>query len=479
MNKKRTVIYGPPGTGKTYTLKKIVEEYKRKGIPDNKIGMVSYTKTAANVLTRRINLNTDWSGTLHALAFKQAGLIREQIISKQKINEFLEKYNFDVINSKYGENFITLYNYARSINNRNFDKVYKMRQKYLTFAKHQFRFFCRMYEAWKESNGYLDFNDVLELGKASPIPDIDLLFIDEAQDLSRLQWELIDTWSLEIPIIYIAGDDDQAIYGFNGGDFEGMTNFEKEYKAKRIYLNHSHRLPEVIHKKAKKLYPYMGKRVPKLLIPKKTPGEIKIFNHIDKIPNIYGEENILILYRNHTLRNEIEDYLIRKRLPYVIESGAPGLLHTPEAKKAILYTQTRHQIVKHGYEPSKKLLTKLATGMFRKYSAAFNKGKYEDYIHLKWDKVYNFDPLKKHYILNIQEMYGLEKRPTIRLNTMHGAKGEEADTVILLDSMGGLTAENIQDTVHIEARVFYVAMTRTKERLWIVQGENPFLIGKI
>ncbi len=44
------------------------------------------------------------------------------------------------------------------------------------------------------------------------IPEFDVVFIDEAQDLSPIQWKLYDILKSKSKKIYLAGDDDQAIY---------------------------------------------------------------------------------------------------------------------------------------------------------------------------------------------------------------------------------------------------------------------------
>lgn len=50
------------------------------------------------------------------------------------------------------------------------------------------------------------------------IPEFDVIFIDEAQDLSPLQWQLYDVLKTKTKDIYLAGDDDQAIFAWAGAD---------------------------------------------------------------------------------------------------------------------------------------------------------------------------------------------------------------------------------------------------------------------
>ncbi len=44
------------------------------------------------------------------------------------------------------------------------------------------------------------------------LPTFEAIFIDEAQDLSPLQWRLFDELKKYTKDMYLAGDDDQAIF---------------------------------------------------------------------------------------------------------------------------------------------------------------------------------------------------------------------------------------------------------------------------
>jgi len=59
--------------------------------------------------------------------------------------------------------------------------------------------------------------------------------------------------------------------------------------------------------------------------------------------------------------------------------------------------------------------------------------------------------------------------PRIRLSTIHGAKGGEADNVVLFTDLSTAALKERGDDIH---RVFYVAVTRTRENLYIVEPED-------
>lgn len=66
--------------------------------------------------------------------------------------------------------------------------------------------------------------------------------------------------------------------------------------------------------------------------------------------------------------------------------------------------------------------------------------------------------------------------PTVRLSSIHSAKGDEADTVILYDALGAFTSDNFMRNLEVEAKIFYVAATRARNKLYVVSGMNGVFI---
>ena len=66
----------------------------------------------------------------------------------------------------------------------------------------------------------------------------------------------------------------------------------------------------------------------------------------------------------------------------------------------------------------------------------------------------------------------IRKQPRIKLSTIHGSKGGEADNVMLLTDLSYGPYKSSTETQQgrdDEARVFYVGMTRAKKKLVIVR----------
>ena len=62
--------------------------------------------------------------------------------------------------------------------------------------------------------------------------------------------------------------------------------------------------------------------------------------------------------------------------------------------------------------------------------------------------------------------------PRIKLSTIHGAKGGEADNVMLLTDLSKKTDEAYWLNKDEERRVFYVGMTRAKQSLYVIRSKS-------
>ena len=61
----------------------------------------------------------------------------------------------------------------------------------------------------------------------------------------------------------------------------------------------------------------------------------------------------------------------------------------------------------------------------------------------------------------------LDKSTNIEINTIHATKGREADNVVVLPDMSGITYKGMLKDPDNEHRVFYVAATRAKQKLYL------------
>ena len=361
-----------------------------------------------------------------------------------------------------GDEYLNLYNYSRNTN-RNLTAVY-LDSSQPENIRH-FNYFCEGYKRWKDVKGYKDFNDILsEAYESLNTLDKAYFIIDEAQDLTPLQWKLIHKWVKSAQEVYLAGDDDQAIYTWAGADPRGMQEFENRYKSKQVVLNKSNRVSRAIHKVAERLIRQVGSRVPKQYTPNDEEGSVWVHDSIYCL-NFKKDEDCLILYRNHSLRKNIEDLLIEQALPYTVLSGQKGLFEGVKANFIRLWTK-----LQEGQDELKVSEEKtLKQVMGERYTGP---DCLRSYLDRHWSFIGNFSVEELSYFHRVDKGVGLFYKPTLKLNTIHGSKGSESDRVVLLNSMTSTTMETLISDPDSEIRVFYVGVTRARSRLDLVMDRN-------
>ncbi len=107
---------------------------------------------------------------------------------------------------------------------------------------------ARHIQARKRAQGVLDFDDLLfkarDLIAARPgcVPGLEVIIVDEAQDNSRLQNDLIRlVQSVSGASMVMCGDTKQTIYGWRGADAEGLTRFSETMQLDAVPLRTSYR----------------------------------------------------------------------------------------------------------------------------------------------------------------------------------------------------------------------------------------------
>ena len=103
----------------------------------------------------------------------------------------------------------------------------------------------RTWRGWMEEMGYYDYTSMLEkVLLIDRYPVIDVLFIDEAQDLSRLQMNIIEKWAANVEVTMLVGDADQAIFRFAGSEPEIFRDINHTWSDQ---LKKTYRLPSKVY----------------------------------------------------------------------------------------------------------------------------------------------------------------------------------------------------------------------------------------
>jgi len=460
------IIVGPPGCGKTTRLMEIMEEEMSKGVYPEEIAFCSFTKKAANEAidraVKRFRLpkgDFPYIKTLHSLAYGLVGARRDEIMQPEHYQElgeilgisFSTKEDFEdgLPNQKFtGDQYNYLDGFARV---RNLAPATAWR--YLgDYDLNWFEFerYSRALIAYKEDRGLMDFTDLL-CKEIEPI-NIKVAIIDEAQDLSTIQWEFALKAFANAERIYIAGDDDQAIYAWSGAD----VRYFLEMPGDRTILHQSHRVPIAIHKTAEEIGHRIQRRMEKVYNP--TPERGLVDWHSDIASVDLSEGSWLILARNGYLLNQLA-FSVRQQ----------GLLYSFRGQSVI---NKKHLKAIQTWERYRKgeVMTFEEVAIITSYLPKGIKEWPTTIWHEALDKISRSD--KEFYISLLRKGEKITVKPRININTIHGVKGGEADNVLLLTDISWKTKEAMMTNPDAEHRVWYVGVTRAKNSLHIIAPQT-------
>lgn len=453
------VVYGPPGTGKTTELLRRMKVLQDAGCPPSGFGFFTFTRAAAAEALKRLGLRSNPNmRTLHSLAYEQVGVERAQVVDRTKQREFAQLANLPLSGDdeapELGDECLALIAFANA-RMVGIGEAYDMRRP--AYPLQVAEYADAAYRGWKKAYGYLDFDDMLRAYVAHGKPlNVKYLFVDEAQDLSPLQWEVL---RVAIPgnclCVTLAGDDDQAIYTWAGAEAQGMRQQSAANGGgKTVVLDQSHRIPNSVHRLATSIAARINDRVEKRYMPRAEEGTVCRWGQPGGIP--LGKD-ALVLYRNHSLRAELEDWLIDKAVPYRTTSGKPSPCDSRygTAIRALGALRATGNISAAQEKAIRMVLPRQVTTPA------------SEFVRLDWRRDLMIPERLHGYFAHVDHT----ATPTVTMGTIHSSKGAEADQVVLCDGMGGRTAETLDDH---EYRVWYVAVTRARHRLDIVSGDNPF-----
>jgi len=302
-------ILGPPGTGKTTRLINYVKTFVKLGTPIDKIGYFAFTTKAANEAVDRMldsspklqKKHLKHFRTLHSLAFTQLGIKKAQVMQDEHYEDIGRKLGIEVTVYSNGEEktgfvdsdseYFNIINAAR-IKNVSIQEEYDTDMYSEDIDKHQLQILKDEVDNYKQAYGLVDFTDMIEKFNLSELcPKYDVVFVDEAQDLSPIQWKMYDILKKNSKHVILAGDDDQAIYGWAGAD---VKRFQDE-PAKDIILPQSYRVPDTIQKIADQILDRIpdNRRIKKQWAPRPESGTVNHITSIEDAPLHKGDWLIL------------------------------------------------------------------------------------------------------------------------------------------------------------------------------------------
>ena len=491
-NTMKTIVLGPPGTGKTHTLLNKVDDYLKETDPD-KVGYFAFTKKAANEAKDRamdkFNLSEDdlpYFRTLHSLAFQRLGINKENVMQRRHYEDLGKKINLPLDYNDYDEEetglFTTKSDYLRIINlaklrNITVDQQFNLGEHNQDVEYDKLTIIANELDRYKKEYGLIDFNDmILDFVKSDKSPKFDVVFIDEAQDLSRMQWDMVNHFNKQDS--FIAGDDDQAIFRWAGADVDSFIT----QTGKMLHLTQSMRIPRSVHDFAMKIIERVSNRIHKEWKPKTVEGSVKMYESFEDVNLSSGEW--MVLTRTRHMLDAIEETLKTRGLYF--ENKFKKSYEKDIQEAAIDW----HNLLK-GHLLSYKQLENIAKYMGpghwhkKKMKGMVKESFYgldtliQDYgLQIKTDWFHAFDDCsndRKEYIRAMRRNgESLKNNPRIHLSTIHSVKGGEKQNVVLLTDLTHNTNKAYEKNPDDENRLFYVGATRAKENLHVIQPKDDY-----
>lgn len=489
------IVLGPPGTGKTTTLLGMVEDELAAGTAPDRIGYFSFTRRAAHEAQERAcarfgltERQLPYFRTLHSLAFWALGMSSADVLQGRRLEEFGDWIGVKVsgrmsmeegstFGFEVGDRCLHMENLARV-------RCIPLRKQYdedddgLYWA--QVDNVSRGLAEFKKAHHLKDYTDMLHMFVESDWrAGLEVLFVDEAQDLSALQWRMVAQLARGCRRVVVAGDDDQAIYRWAGADVDHFVGMPGRVRV----LEQSWRCPAAVQALSASVVSEVRNRRPKTWHARPEPGVLsraQDFSHID-----LSGRDILVLSRNACFLRDVEADLKRDGVIYEFRGkmsvraevlNGVRLWERLRRGEPVLAAEARrvYELMRSGTGVSRghKQLPGLADEEdVTLESLRASGGLLRDDI---WHEALDLVPLEERmYLLRaLQRGESLSAKPRIRLSTIHGAKGGEADHVVLLRDQAWRTSKQAEVLPDDEARTWYVGVTRAREQLTVVAPQT-------
>lgn len=497
-----TKVYGPPGTGKTTWLIKKLEEEVAAGVPISRIAYLTHTRAASEVVAKRVGGSAKehvWFRTIHSACCRRLDISKENIVDPLDHREFTKKTGLLIISERADEMtefggwyasdncgpILRAYDYARATG-RSMDEVVQDMPLHPSLAPARREYFLKKWEDYKKKNALFDFADMLSRYVSSDIGPLpcDVVFLDEAQDLSVLQWKVFFKMIGDATRVYIAGDDDQAIYGFMGGSEFGFLDLKADHE---IVLQKSFRVPRIIGERATRVIRRVARRMEKNVEWSGDGGRIEqVGLDVMNMPWrqwLAAKKEVLVLTRHRRGAAQVSNDLKSIFVPHSLGKHA---LHVSAEARAM----RDFIIVRDGGKISWRQMVKMLERAGGDTDEARARGLADKDAQvgrevakkLGWDDPdwpLLFAELTKKDMERVRQIEQIIRRegldvidhdPLIQVMTMHAAKGREADIVVLLPDCNDIVLQNADKPTEI--RLAYVALTRAKEKVFVLSPQS-------
>ncbi len=519
------VVVGPPGTGKSEYLKRQAERAAQTVGPE-RVLICSLTRTAAlNIRARVLTVPERNVGTLHSLCYRMLswpGIATEKDCVAAW-NELHPYWRIGVADEDAtdGDDPIADGGVAPVV-----EKVDLLRhlKKPLETWDEDARAFHAAWSAFKAERNVIDFTDMIErvaeMTWLGPPGEPAVLLVDEAQDLSPLEMDVIRGWSQHVETCIIAGDPDQWLFSWRGAVPElFMPGAVPDDQV--IVLQQSWRVPKAAHRAALELIEQCANRRHVVYKPTDVEGTLEpsgppfasgsalgelAQRHVEQAdsgsimfvaPCSYSLEPLIgqlrkagIPYHNpyRTKNGRWNPMGPRKgtsmadRLVAFTSLARTGRPWEPEELKAWMMGLAAEKALARGVKSKLERNEIDPPRTVEELGRLLKRPEEVEAViagSLDWYEAHVQAALKPRleFPLTVARRHGvlaLRERPRVILGTIHSVKGGEADKVVVSPDLSYRGMETLATEPDTVRRMLYVGMTRTQRDLVLSQPSQRF-----
>ena len=363
---------------------------------------------------------------------------------------------------------------------------------------------AKVYEAYLaalDEQNSMDFEDVLLLNVAilENFPEVSAqvrsqyrnFTVDEFQDVSPVQFELLKLWLGHRDDVCVVGDPAQTIYSFTGATSSYLKNFKKHFpRTQEFELTNNYRSTKPIVELANQVLAKddidslrLRTKIesgPKVTLKDYSNDEAEANSVANKIKDLIRDglepRDIAILFRINSQSEVFEAALAEEKIPVTLR-GAERFFERPEVKNALLNLRAGLQI-NSDHKLSQTVKDILSSLGWRPTAPEAGRATLDTWESLNTLVELAVDLEKSSpkatlvdFVSLLDQRNEMEYAPSanaVTLASIHAAKGLEWRAVFLVGLSEGLlpiSHATKADEFAEERRLFYVAITRAKENL--------------
>lgn len=361
-----SLVIAGAGSGKTRTLTYRVAYLLERGIPPDRILLLTFTNKAAREMMRRVadllghELRELWGGTFHSigvrvlrrhaelLGYRNDFTILDREDSSDLLKACIAEAQIDVKATRFPKADVVSDVISMSVNtHRTIAEVLEQEYDYFAQLTPQIEDVANRYRQRKQASNVMDFDDLLALWlkllqehedvRESYQRKFQFILVDEYQDTNKLQSDLIDLLGAKHKNVMVVGDDSQSIYSWRGANFRNIIEFPRRYEGAKIYkIEVNYRsTPEILSVANAAIAANTDQFQKELTAAKKSGNKPVLVTCGDanqqaafiaqRVLELREEgrnmNEMAVLYRSHFHALELQLELTRRNIPFSITSG--------------------------------------------------------------------------------------------------------------------------------------------------------------